>query len=191
MKFKNKINNDKNYIKLDKKLLDKLIYYIYKNNIPDNEILKYTIKLFNKCNAHTELYLIFNLNYYNSKKIYNDNSFIYEYITFFDDYSPLLNYYDNNNIKYDKIIQKIDLETIQYLKFDKYINFCIVNNMINELPSKDKYFLNFIDDIYNNNKYNLKFLYILNTNNKNVNDIDYIIDIIKTPSNLHLKTILP
>ncbi|CCU56265.1 unknown similar to AMEV040 [Mythimna separata entomopoxvirus 'L'] len=171
---------------IDNDILDKIIDYCYKYKIPNNNILKLIlIKYFYTKNKNIDdvLYKVYDLKYDNNneKKKFKNNT-IYEYITHFDDYSPILNYYDRNNIKYEKYTGDIDLSNIEYIKLLEYDEFKYISH--NKINNMDTSINDFINGLCTNNKKYKKLLYFIV--HSKVPEPDFIIDIVKIPQKINV-----
>lgn len=156
--------------------IDFIINNIYNNKIPNDEICN-IINYFIKKEKIMKIYKVFGIIIKdNIKKIKNDNDsnvFIYEYIHFIDNYSPLLRYYDLHNIKYelyneetmcvDKNMLDTEFNKRQYIKNFKY---CIDNFDFNKkfLIENELKLYNFIENLIKYDYHTWKIF--LNINNK-------------------------
>ncbi|CCU55964.1 unknown similar to AMEV040 [Choristoneura rosaceana entomopoxvirus 'L'] len=173
-------------IEINDDIIDKIIHNSYKKNIPNNSIIKSILKkyIFRKESEIKDvLYIIENIEYHDNvekKKSLNNN--IYEKITFFKNYSPMLNYYDKNNINYKICDYDIDLSNYKYIKLIEYDEFNY--HVLNKINDVDIYFESFIKGLYEKNKYYCKLLYFVLS--EKYTDPDYIIDIIKVPEKINI-----
>ncbi|BAO49515.1 hypothetical protein [Alphaentomopoxvirus acuprea] len=174
-------------LQIDRSIINIIIAKIYKRCIPRNTSIIHIInKLYNK-KISQKNYKIYGMKYNNEEKIKGDeNDYIIETISFIDDYSPLLSYYENNNYKFTLSDESID--NIKYSKFENIIDFYLTNNIINMLCEEDKYLLKYINGIINNKNYYKKILFIL-IHHKDI-DPDFIVDLIKVPKNIQFKITL-
>ncbi|CCU55362.1 unknown similar to AMEV040 [Adoxophyes honmai entomopoxvirus 'L'] len=173
------INND---------IIDSIIYHCYKNKLPNNYIFKNILQkyIFKNIECKNVLYIIQDVAYNDCNKYINNDCFIYEYISFFDNYSPMLNYYDKNKINYKKCEDDINLCNFKYLKL---LDLCEFNyEKFNQITNTDDIaFNNFITGLYNKDKYYSKFIYFLI--NYKFDNPDFMIDAIKIPGKINI--ILP
>jgi hypothetical protein len=136
---------NKDYITL--KDLNIIINNIYNNEIPSDTISD-IINYFIKKNKILKIYKVFDINIKNNLKIKDKSSsetnFIYEYIHYIDNYSPLLQYYDNQKIKYIELSE--DLENLNLSKDNIHFNKCqLIKNFkfsINNFNYNKQYLIN-------------------------------------------------
>lgn len=177
---------------IDRFAFDKLVIFVYKNTLPSDHILKYGLKLLFNINIETIKNKIIksnNVTYnHDYEKVLKSDCFIYERVSFFNKYAPLLNFYKNKNINYQFVSDKdINLNDFKYINIEEYNHdLCLLYNLTDNLSEIDNTFIQYINGIKKKDKYFVKILYIL----KKYPDLDadYAIDFIKTPRiNLILK----
>jgi hypothetical protein len=171
---------------INKFLINKIIDSIYDDNIPKDYILKHIIvKLHNNADINSKLYKIYNIQYLNNKKCKTTSEYIYEYITFINDYSPMLEYYNRHNIESEITDESDSVKELEYIKLEELYDYrleCGLNKNLRD--AEDIKLLNFVDDILNNynyenndkivnkkkrrrDNYNLKLLYLIHINCEN------------------------
>lgn len=174
---------DKDYINWDD--LTNIINNIYEHNIPC-DIVSDIINYFIHSEKNIKTYKIFNITLKNDVKYVSDNNddYIYESISFINQYSPLLHYYDKHYIKYYPIEKNIDDSelTLLNINFNKLqnlnrIKYSIKNfkHNIDFLKYKDLKLYNFINNIYNYDYETWK--YFININDSySLTDLSFIND---------------
>ncbi|AAG02746.1 hypothetical protein AMV040 [Betaentomopoxvirus amoorei] len=176
-------------IKIDETIIDKIIYNCYKKKdiIPNNSIIKFILKkyIFKNIEPKDVLYIIEDMDYNNKcKKVKKINNNIYEKITFFGMYSPMLNYYDKNNIKYKLCEENVDLSEYPYIKLIEFEDFSYNTDGLKKIEDDDIYFESFIKGLYNKDKYYKELLYMIIY--CNYSDPDFLVGVIKIPHKINI-----
>jgi hypothetical protein len=159
--------------------INKIINDIYKNDIPTN-VICYIINFFIKKNTTIKNYKIHNMIIKNNVKYYDNNNCITESISFIDNYSPLLEYYNNRDIKYEEI-DNVDLSCqfnkIQLISKFKFSLDNFLNN-ISLLDEQNLFFYNFINNLVNYD-YDTWKIFINIKKDFSIRDLTFIIDNLK------------
>lgn len=168
--------------------LNIIINNIYNNEIPSDTICN-IINYFVIKKKKLKMYKVFDIKIKNNLKIKNEsnseNNFIYEYISCIGNYSPLLQYYDSQKIKYIELctysIKKLNLseDNIHFNKYQfvKNFKYSINNFNCNKqcLINKELRLYEFINNLVNYDYYIWK-IFLNIGNNFSISDLSFLDD---------------